>query len=126
MVNEFLDWVQEQQDVWIVSNEQLLAWVQNPVPVSQLDSFEPLKCPTPQVDPSLNICNGIPQNEAGLLEVCDFPDFPFYTCVSCACLVWAYFSLFSESVWLPGSGGVPFKSQSTAESPRGSTDEIQM
>ncbi|KAG2352794.1 hypothetical protein BDR07DRAFT_1436014 [Suillus spraguei] len=72
-----------QQDVWIVSNEQLLAWVRNPVAVSDLDSFEPLKCPTPQVDPSLNICNGIPQNEAGLLEECDFPDFPFFTCYGC-------------------------------------------
>lgn len=82
MINDFLDWVQMQQDVWIVSNEQLLAWVRNPVPVSELDSFAPLKCSTPQVDSSLKICNGIPQNEAGLLEECDFPDFPFFTCVS--------------------------------------------
>ncbi|KAG2069469.1 hypothetical protein BDR04DRAFT_1101568 [Suillus decipiens] len=83
MINDYLDWVQMQQDVWIVSNEQLLAWVRNPVAISDLDSFEPLKCPTPQVDPSLSICNGIPQNEAGLLEECDFPDFPFFTCYGC-------------------------------------------
>ena len=24
----------------------------------------------------------MPQNEAGLLSHCDFPDFPFFTCVS--------------------------------------------
>lgn len=82
MINEFLDWAQEQQDVWIVSNEQLLAWVQNPVPLSQLDTVEALKCSTPEVDPSLQVCNGIPQNEAGLVQECAFSDFPFYTCVS--------------------------------------------
>ena len=53
--------------MWIVSNEQLLAWVRNPVPVSQLDSFSGLKCTTPAVDASLQICNGVPQNEAGAL-----------------------------------------------------------
>ncbi len=68
--------------VWIVSNEQLLAWVQNPVPVDQLDDFEPLKCSTPQVD--AKICNGMPDNEAGLLDRCNFSDFPFFTCVSCS------------------------------------------
>jgi len=83
MINAFLDWAQEQQDVWIVSNEQLLAWVRNPVSVSELDSFSPLKCSTPQVDSSKQICNGIPQNEDGLLELCDFSDFPFYTCYGC-------------------------------------------
>jgi hypothetical protein len=83
MINDFLDWAQEQQNVWIISNEQLLAWVQNPVPISQLNSFEPLKCTTPQVDASLKICNGIPQNEAGLLSHCPFSDFPWYTCYGC-------------------------------------------
>ncbi|KAI0368946.1 hypothetical protein BV20DRAFT_947179 [Pilatotrama ljubarskyi] len=83
MINDFLDWAQMQPNTWIVSSEQLLAWVRNPVPVSQLDSFEPLKCSTPAVDPSLKICNGIPQNEEGLLAHCAFPDFPFYTCYGC-------------------------------------------
>jgi len=83
MINQFLDWAQEQQNVWIVSNEQLLDWVQNPVPYSQLDQVASLKCSTPQVDASKKVCNGIPQNEAGLLAHCDFPDFPFYTCYGC-------------------------------------------
>ena len=68
------------ETVWIVSSEQLLDWVQNPTPISQLDSFGSLKCSTPQV--SDKICNGMPSNEAGLLSHCAFPDFPFYTCVS--------------------------------------------
>ncbi|KAJ7656978.1 hypothetical protein DFH06DRAFT_466784 [Mycena polygramma] len=83
MINEFLDWAQEQQNVWIVNNEQLLAWVQNPVPVSQLDSVAALKCSTPAVDSSQKICNGIPANENGLLSLCAFSDFPFYTCYGC-------------------------------------------
>ena len=66
--------------VWIVSSEQLLAWTQNPTPVADLNGFAPLKCSTPEVD--AKICNGMPNNEAGLLSHCVFPDFPFYTCVS--------------------------------------------
>ncbi|KAF5385148.1 hypothetical protein D9615_000983 [Tricholomella constricta] len=83
MINAFLDWAQEQQNVWIVSNEQLLAWVRNPVPVSELGNVAALRCSTPQVDASLKICNGIPQNEQGILSHCAFSDFPFYTCYGC-------------------------------------------
>ncbi|KAI0800503.1 hypothetical protein C8Q74DRAFT_1191034 [Fomes fomentarius] len=83
MINDFLDWAQQQQNTWIVSSEQLLAWVRNPVPLSQLDNFGPLKCSTPAVDSSMQICNGIPQNEAGLVQLCPFNDFPFYTCYGC-------------------------------------------
>ncbi|KAF8131521.1 hypothetical protein EV363DRAFT_1398616 [Boletus edulis] len=62
----------------IVSNEQLLAWVQNPVPIFQLNTFDRLKCPIPDMNPTMHICNGIPANEQGLLNECAFPDFPFY------------------------------------------------
>ena len=65
-----------------MSNEQLLDWVRHPVPNSQLGNVASLKCNTPQVDASERICNGIPQNEDGLLSHCPFNDFPFYTCVS--------------------------------------------
>ncbi|KAI0829015.1 hypothetical protein BC628DRAFT_1315908 [Trametes gibbosa] len=83
MINSFLDWAQQQPNTWIVSSLQLLEWVRNPVPLSQLDSFDPLKCSTPAVDSSLKICNGMPQNEDGLLAHCAFSDFPFYTCYGC-------------------------------------------
>lgn len=83
MINQFLDWAQEQDNVWIVSNEQLLAWVRNPVPIAQLDSSDALKCSTPDVPSSEKICNGIPANEEGLLSHCDFPDFPYFTCYGC-------------------------------------------
>ena len=67
--------------VWIISTGQLLDWMQNPVPASELNNLDSFKCSTPQVDPSMKICNGIPQNEAGLLSHCAFSDFPFFTCV---------------------------------------------
>lgn len=83
MINAFLDWAQLQPDVWIVSSEQLLGWVQNPKPIAQLDQASSLKCSIPEIDPSQKICNGIPRNEAGLASHCAFPDFPFYSCYGC-------------------------------------------
>lgn len=117
MINAFLDWAQQQPNgkrrvlktqhlifissftVWIVSNIQLLEWVRNPVPVSQLNNFAPLKCTAPQIDASQHICNGIPQNEAGLLAHCPFSDFPFYTCVSFAQISWLQF-FFKAYFWM--------------------------
>lgn len=81
MINRFLDWAQNQQNVWIVSTEQMLEWVKNPVPVSELDSFGPLRCSTPDV--SATICNGMNANQQGLLDHCKFSDFPFHTCYGC-------------------------------------------
>ncbi|KAL1712211.1 hypothetical protein EV715DRAFT_214110 [Schizophyllum commune] len=81
MINAFLDWAQEQDNVWIVSNEQLLAWVRDPKPVSQLDSVGALKCSTPSVDK--NICNGMPDKESGLQSKCTFDEYPFDTCYGC-------------------------------------------
>ncbi|TCD67913.1 hypothetical protein EIP91_011847 [Steccherinum ochraceum] len=81
MVNAFLDWAQEQPNTWIVSTEQLLDWVRHPTPIAQLDSLASLKCSTPQV--TAKICNGMPDNEAGLVEHCAFSDAPFWTCYGC-------------------------------------------
>ncbi|KAJ7213597.1 hypothetical protein GGX14DRAFT_619131 [Mycena pura] len=66
--------------VWIGSNEQLLAWRVDPKAISQLNQVDALKCKTPQIDASAKICNGIPQTEAGLLSLSDFP---FLTCYGC-------------------------------------------
>ncbi|KAF8330829.1 uncharacterized protein EI90DRAFT_3145723 [Cantharellus anzutake] len=81
MINSFLDWAQQQSNVWIVSTGQLLDWVMNPVPASQLNSIQSFQCALPVVE--AKICNGIPSNEAGLLSHCAFTDFPFYTCYGC-------------------------------------------
>lgn len=71
MINEFLDWAttsDNMQNVWLVSNKQLLAWMKNPVPASQLNTLDEFKCQVPQV--SENICNGMLPNQQGLLEHC--------------------------------------------------------
>ncbi|KIY51975.1 hypothetical protein FISHEDRAFT_63969 [Fistulina hepatica ATCC 64428] len=88
MINDFLSWAQEQQDVWIVSDEQLLAWVRNPVKVCRVPSHlaHVTLSPTflnPKIDNSSKICNGMPAHEEGLLAHCAFSDFPFYTCYGC-------------------------------------------
>ncbi|KAL7410239.1 hypothetical protein BDY24DRAFT_400595 [Mrakia frigida] len=83
MINQFLDWAQAQPNVWIVSNEQLLAWVRDPVPTSQLNSSPALRCSTPDLPEEAKICNGMDGHEDGLLERCPFEDFPFFTCYGC-------------------------------------------
>ncbi|THU93609.1 hypothetical protein K435DRAFT_779794 [Dendrothele bispora CBS 962.96] len=85
MINSFLDWAQSQENVWIVSTEQLLAWVRNPRSVDQMGDVEELGkgCSMPDIPADEPICNGIPQNEEGLLSHCSFAEFPFYTCYGC-------------------------------------------
>lgn len=81
MINEFLDWAQQQQNVWIVTNQQLIAWMRDPKPVSQLNTIPEFQCQTPEV--TENICNGMYPNQVGLLQNCPFADFPWTTCYGC-------------------------------------------
>ncbi|BGP58087.1 hypothetical protein JCM8202_006212 [Rhodotorula sphaerocarpa] len=83
MLQNFLDWVQSFPNVWIVNNQQMLEWIKNPVPNSQIAGVKALQCHTPDVPADEKICNGIPQNEAGLLNACGFKDFPWQTCYYC-------------------------------------------
>ncbi|KAH6911134.1 hypothetical protein BKA70DRAFT_53629 [Coprinopsis sp. MPI-PUGE-AT-0042] len=84
MINEFLDWAQDHDNVWIVSNEQLLDWVRNPVPASQVETIPSFQCrDPPRPASSQSICNGIRENQDGLLGRCGFSDFPFFTCYGC-------------------------------------------
>ncbi|GAA6046833.1 hypothetical protein JCM3770_005666 [Rhodotorula araucariae] len=83
MLQEFLDWVQSHDNVWIVSNTQLLAWMRNPVANDKMGNVDALKCTVPDVPKDEKICNGIPQNMGGLLNKCDFHDFPWQTCYYC-------------------------------------------
>ncbi|GAA6018025.1 hypothetical protein JCM11491_000035 [Sporobolomyces phaffii] len=83
MIQNFLDWVQAFPNVWIVSNQQMMAWLQNPVKNSDIGSVDALGCKTPDVPSDAKLCNGIPQNEIGLLNRCPFEDFPWQTCYYC-------------------------------------------
>ncbi|CDZ97989.1 carbohydrate esterase family 4 protein [Phaffia rhodozyma] len=83
MINEFLDWAQEQENVWIVSSEQLLAWVRDPKSITDLGQSDALKCQNVTLPAGTNICNGLPGYDSSLLARCSFSDFPFSTCYGC-------------------------------------------
>ncbi|KDE02386.1 hypothetical protein MVLG_07058 [Microbotryum lychnidis-dioicae p1A1 Lamole] len=83
MLQEFLDWVQTFPDVWFVKNQQLLAWMRDPKSNNQIAQSPALQCSTPAVDASLKICNGLAQNEAGLLLQCPFTEFSWTNCYGC-------------------------------------------
>lgn len=70
MLKEFLDWVQDHDDVYFITNEQLLAWMQEPKAISDLDSLDFLQCDMPDV--SDDICNGMSPNQEGLLIQCSY------------------------------------------------------
>jgi hypothetical protein len=73
----------------MVTNKQLLAWMRNPVPASQLNTLDEFKCQAPD-PPQAQICSGIPVRETSLLNHCisdtagdSLNNSPFYTCYGC-------------------------------------------
>ncbi|KAF8936172.1 hypothetical protein BGZ58_004496 [Dissophora ornata] len=86
MYNDFFAWAAAQQDVWFVTNQQLLQWMQNPVPASQLAAQSYMKCTLPAV--GKEICNGLDDTNSGtidkgVLQACNFVDGPWSTCYGC-------------------------------------------
>ncbi|GAA95193.1 uncharacterized protein L969DRAFT_42705 [Mixia osmundae IAM 14324] len=81
MLNEFLSWAQDLPGVWIVTNQQLLAYAKNPQTLSNLAAVTELGCSVPDV--SEKICNGMPANEAGLQSTCVVEGNYFSTCYGC-------------------------------------------
>lgn len=92
MLNQFLDFAMtgdQFQNVWMINNRQLLAWMKNPVPASQLNTLPEFQCQTPSINEA-EICSGIPEKEAKLLQHCisdragdSLNNSPFYTCYGC-------------------------------------------
>ncbi|KAF8955310.1 hypothetical protein BGZ46_002664 [Entomortierella lignicola] len=86
MYNDFFSWAAAQPDVWFVTNQQLLQWMQNPVPASQLANQTYMKCELPAVGKA--ICNGLDNTNSGtldngLLQMCNFPSGSWSTCYGC-------------------------------------------
>lgn len=86
MFNDFFKWAAAQPDVWFVTNQQLLEWMKNPVPASQLAAQDYMKCNIPAV--GKEICNGMDDTKAGaidskVLETCNFPSGAWSTCYGC-------------------------------------------
>ncbi|KAG0747258.1 hypothetical protein G6F57_007951 [Rhizopus arrhizus] len=87
-VVDFIQSLQSKPDVWFVSNEQLLQWMQNPVPVSQLASQPYMQCTLPNI--GKEICNGLETISTAnnivsgsLLNSCNFNTENWATCFNC-------------------------------------------
>jgi len=86
LYNDFMAWAAAQPDVWFVTNHQLLQWMQNPVPASQMKDQPYMKCALPAV--GKEICNGLDDSKTGsidkgVLETCNFVEGPWSTCYGC-------------------------------------------
>lgn len=57
----FLDEINAKDDVWLITNWQLIQWLRNPTPSSKINSFEPWQCkPDPKKPPlcrNPTVCN---------------------------------------------------------------------
>ncbi|GAA5795630.1 hypothetical protein HPULCUR_000992 [Helicostylum pulchrum] len=87
-VVSFIQSLASKPNVWFVTNEQLLQWMQNPVPVSQLASQPYMQCTLPNI--GKEICNGletvsIASNvvSGNLLNNCNFNTASWGTCFNC-------------------------------------------
>ncbi|KAG0320414.1 hypothetical protein BGZ99_004530 [Dissophora globulifera] len=86
LYNDFFSWAAAQPDVWFVTNQQLLEWIKNPVPASQLADQPYMKCTLPAV--GKEICNGLDDTKSGtidngVLQTCNFPSGFWSTCYGC-------------------------------------------
>lgn len=72
MLNQFLDFAMTSsqfQNVWMINNKQLLAWMKNPVPASQLNTLPEFQCQVPNPNQD-KICSGIPAKEDSVMLKC--------------------------------------------------------
>ncbi|KAK3824847.1 MAG: hypothetical protein J3Q66DRAFT_380032 [Benniella sp.] len=73
-------------DVWFFTNQQLIEWMKNPVPASQLADQPYMNCTLPAI--GKEICNGLDDMKSGttdksVLETCSFVEGPWSTCYGC-------------------------------------------
>ncbi|KND01852.1 uncharacterized protein SPPG_03642 [Spizellomyces punctatus DAOM BR117] len=80
----FLDYALSRPDTWMVTGAQLIQYMKNPVPASQLGAQPYMSC-TPNPAPPTGICNGLGGNGTGNAapEACNPPEGPFRTCYGC-------------------------------------------
>ncbi|KAI8347185.1 hypothetical protein EDC96DRAFT_521155 [Choanephora cucurbitarum] len=87
-VVNFIKSLASKPDVWFVTNEQLLQWMQNPVPASQMANQSYMKCELPKT--SKEICNGLETINitsgvvsGPLVNQCNFNTVNWATCFNC-------------------------------------------
>lgn len=79
MLQSFLSWAAAQPNVWFVTNQQLLQWMQHPVPSSQLGNQSYMGCHQPVLP--RHICNGL--GDDSLTQSCSFTTDVWSTCYNC-------------------------------------------
>lgn len=56
----------ERQDVWFVTNQQLIQWMKNPVKISELGAQDYMRCEQPVI--SKEICNGLDDDNNSMVD----------------------------------------------------------
>ncbi|KAI8923143.1 hypothetical protein BC831DRAFT_472753 [Entophlyctis helioformis] len=79
MLQRVLDNVMARPDTWMITSSQLIEYMKNPVPASQLAAQPYMQC-TPNPAPPTNICNGL--SIAGA-DVCNLPNGTISSCYGC-------------------------------------------
>lgn len=77
-VQKFLAYAMGRPDVWMVTHQQLIEYMKNPVSAAQLGSQSYMQCNKPA--PPSNICNGVGVVGA---ETCPLPGGTFSSCYGC-------------------------------------------
>lgn len=77
LLNEFLDYIQSKPDVYMVTSQQLISYMQNPVSKTQIASQPYMNCPAGQQ----GICNGL--NDISTAQACNFINGTIHTCYGC-------------------------------------------
>lgn len=65
-VLQLIKTISEKPDVWVVTNQQLLQWMKNPVKSSELGAQPYMKCQQPIIESE--ICNGLDDNNDGSID----------------------------------------------------------
>lgn len=84
-IASFLDYALSKPDTWMVTAQQLIEYMKNPVPATQLGAQPYMQC-TPNPAPPTNICNGLAgANAAGIAgpETCTLARGAIQTCYGC-------------------------------------------
>lgn len=70
---KFLDEILQKDDVWLVTNWQLIQWMRNPTPINELHNFEPFNCrklDRPPPCPNPTVCNVWYQGGVRYMKTC--------------------------------------------------------
>ncbi|KAJ3298546.1 hypothetical protein HK104_010601 [Borealophlyctis nickersoniae] len=78
-VSAFLDYALSRPDVWMVTNAQVIEYMKNPVPASQLGSQPYMQCQRNPAPPT-GICNGL---NGTAPEACNLANGTIHTCYGC-------------------------------------------